>query len=176
VILLSLFFHDRPTRFARDYRDRPPRGHRIPGLARHIYAGILYSGRDRWLVLAFRRLSLDFPFPVVLLDRAPPALGNKMSEHIVTKKQYSLVFGMLLVLTLTTTWVSYIDLGKLNVVVALVIAVVKSMLVVLFFMHVYWSTKLNKLVVVAGLAWLCLLLWLTLTDIFTRGWLPFPGK
>jgi len=99
-----------------------------------------------------------------------------MSEHIVTKKQYSLVFGILLVLTLTTTWVSYIDLGKLNVVVALVIAVVKSMLVVLFFMHVYWSTKLNKLVVVAGLAWLSLLLWLTLTDIFTRGWLPFPGK
>ncbi len=99
-----------------------------------------------------------------------------MSEHIVTKKQYSLVFGILLVLTLTTTWVSYIDLGKLNVVVALVIAVVKSMLVVLFFMHVYWSTKLTKLVVVAGLAWLSLLLWLTLTDIFTRGWLPFPGK
>ncbi len=99
-----------------------------------------------------------------------------MSEHIVTKKQYSYIFGILLVLTLTTTWVSYIDLGKLNVVVALVIAVVKAVLVVLFFMHVYWSTKLTKLVVVSGLAWLALLLWLTLTDIVTRGWLPFPGK
>jgi cytochrome c oxidase subunit 4 len=99
-----------------------------------------------------------------------------MSEHIVTKKQYSYVFGILLVLTLVTTWASYVDLGKLNVVVALVIAVVKSMLVVLFFMHVYWSSKLNKIVVVSGLAWLALLLWLTLTDIVTRGWLPFPGK
>jgi cytochrome c oxidase subunit 4 len=99
-----------------------------------------------------------------------------MSEHIVTKKQYSFVFAILMVLTLTTTWVSYIDLGKLNVVVALVIAAVKSILVVLFFMHVYWSSKFNKLVVFSGLAWLSLLLWLTLTDIFTRGWLPFPGK
>jgi cytochrome c oxidase subunit 4 len=99
-----------------------------------------------------------------------------MSEHIVTKKQYSYVFGILLILTLVTTWASYVDLGKLNVVVALVIAVVKSILVVLFFMHVYWSSKLNKIVVVSGLAWLALLLWLTLTDIVTRGWLPFPGK
>jgi cytochrome c oxidase subunit 4 len=99
-----------------------------------------------------------------------------MSEHIVTKKQYSYIFGILLILTLVTTWASYVDLGKLNVVVALVIAVVKALLVVLFFMHVYWSTRLNKLVVASGLAWLALLLWLTLTDVVTRGWLPFPGK
>jgi cytochrome c oxidase subunit 4 len=99
-----------------------------------------------------------------------------MSEHIVTKKQYAIVFAILLVLTLTTTWASYFDLGKLNVVVALVIATIKAGLVVLFFMHIYWSTKLTKLVVVSGVAWLGLLLWLTLTDIVTRGWLPFPGK
>ena len=99
-----------------------------------------------------------------------------MSEHIVTKKQYSLVFGALLLLTFVTTVVGMKDLGRLNVVVALVIACIKASLVVLFFMHVYWSTKLNKLVVVSGLAWLLLLLWLTLTDVFSRGWLPFPGK
>ena len=99
-----------------------------------------------------------------------------MSEHIVTKKQYALVFAILLVLTLTTTWASYFDLGNLNVVVALVIATIKASLVVLFFMHIYWSTKLTKLVVVSGVAWLGLLLWLTLTDIVSRGWLPFPGK
>jgi cytochrome c oxidase subunit 4 len=99
-----------------------------------------------------------------------------MAEHIVTKKQYAYVFAILMVLTLTTTWASYFDLGKLNVVVALVIATIKASLVVLFFMHVYWSSKLNKLVVVSGVAWLALLLWLTLTDIASRGWLPFPGK
>ena len=99
-----------------------------------------------------------------------------MAEHIVTKKQYAYVFGALLVLTFTTTRVGMMDLGRLNVVVALTIAVIKAMLVVLFFMHIYWSTRLNKLVVVSGIAWLALLLWLTLTDFASRGWLPFPGK
>jgi cytochrome c oxidase subunit 4 len=99
-----------------------------------------------------------------------------MSEHIVTKKQYSLVFGALLLLTFVTTAVGMINLGRLNVVVALVIAVVKATLVVLFFMHIYWSTKLTKVVVASGIAWLVLLLWLTLTDVLSRGWLPFPGK
>jgi len=99
-----------------------------------------------------------------------------MTEHIVTKKQYGLIFGILMVLTLATTAIGMIDLGRLNVVVALVIATIKALLVVLFFMHIYWSSKLNKLVVVSGVAWLALLLWLTLTDIFSRGWLPFPGK
>src|SRR5207245_4399600 len=99
-----------------------------------------------------------------------------MAEHIVTKKQYSYVFGILLVLTLVTTYAGMKDLGPLNVVVALVIAVIKASLVVLFFMHIYWSTKLNKIVVVSGIAWLGLLLWLTVTDFMSRGWLPFPGK
>jgi len=99
-----------------------------------------------------------------------------MAEHIVTKKQYSYVFGTLMLLTLVTTLVGMADLGALSVVVALGIAVIKASLVVLFFMHVFWSSKLNKLVVVSGIAWLGLLLWLTLTDFVSRGWLPFPGK
>ena len=99
-----------------------------------------------------------------------------MAEHIVTKKQYSYVFGTLLLLTFVTTFVGMMDLGRLNVVVALVIAVIKALLVVLFFMHIYWSTRLNRVVVASGVAWLALLLWLTLTDVLSRGWLPFPGK
>ena len=99
-----------------------------------------------------------------------------MTEHIVTKKQYAMVFAILMLLTLATTAIGMIDLGRLNVVVALVIATIKALLVVLFFMHIYWSPTLNKLAVVAGIAWLALLLWLTLTDFASRGWLPFPGK
>jgi len=99
-----------------------------------------------------------------------------MTNHIVTKRQYAYVFGILMILTLVTTWAGLVDLGRLNVVVALAIAVIKASLVVLFFMHIYWSAKLNRVVVVAGFAWLGLLLWLTLTDFVSRGWLPFPGK
>src|ERR1700730_4776795 len=99
-----------------------------------------------------------------------------MAEHIVTKKQYAYVFGILLVLTLLTTAIGMIDLGRLNVVVALVIATIKALLVVLFFMHIYWSNRLNKLAIASGLAWLILLLWLTLADFATRDWLPFARK
>ena len=99
-----------------------------------------------------------------------------MAEHIVTKKQYAYVFGILMVLTLATTAIGMIDLGPLNVVVALVIATVKAMLVVLFFMHIYWSNRLNKLAIVSGVAWFVLLLWLTLADFATRDWLRFAGK
>ena|SRR5947208_17057907 len=99
-----------------------------------------------------------------------------MTEHIVTKKQYAYVFGILLVLTVATTAIGMIDLGRLNVVAALVIATIKAMLVVLFFMHIYWSNRLNKLAITSGVAWLALLLWLTLADFATRGWLPFAGK
>jgi len=99
-----------------------------------------------------------------------------MAEHIVTKKQYAYVFGILMVLTLVTTAIGMIDLGRLNVVVALVIATIKAMLVVLFFMHIYWSNRLNKLAIASGVAWFGLLLWLTLSDFATRGWLPFAGK
>lgn len=99
-----------------------------------------------------------------------------MSEHIVSKKQYAYVFGILLILTLVTTVAGNMDLGPLNVVVALVIAVIKASLVVLFFMHVYWSTKLTRLVAVSGIVWLGLLLWLTLTDVISRGWVGVPGK
>jgi cytochrome c oxidase subunit 4 len=103
-------------------------------------------------------------------------MGHKMAEHIVTKKQYAYVFAILLVLTAATTAIGMVDLGRLNVVVALLIATIKALLVVLFFMHIYWSNRLNKLAIVSGVAWFVLLLWLTLADFATRGWLPFGGK
>jgi cytochrome c oxidase subunit IV len=98
-----------------------------------------------------------------------------MTEHISSKKLYLAVFAALLVLTYLTVAVSKIELGRFNTIVALTIAVVKALLVVLFFMHVRHSTRLTKLVVVGGFMWLALLIGLTMTDILTRGWLV-PGQ
>ena len=75
-----------------------------------------------------------------------------------------------MVLTLVTVWVSGFDLGPLNTVVALAIAGVKATLVVLFFMHVKYGTRLTKLAIIAALYWLGILLALTLSDYFTRSW------
>jgi cytochrome c oxidase subunit 4 len=95
-------------------------------------------------------------------------------EHHVPKRTYFLVFGALMVLTAVTVGVAFVDLGRLNVVVALAVAVVKAALVVLFFMHVKYSSRLIQLVVIASLVWLVILFGVTLTDYLTRGWLMAP--
>ena len=96
--------------------------------------------------------------------------------HIDSVGTYVKILLALLVLTGLTTGVAYIDLGVFSTVVALSIAVVKMLLVALFFMHVRHSTKLTKLVVAGGLLWLMILLVLTMTDFATRGMIGVPGK
>ncbi len=98
-----------------------------------------------------------------------------MSGHIVPGKIYVLVFATLIVLTSVTTGVAFLDLGPLNAVLALTIAVCKMLLVVLFFMHVRYSTPLTKIVVVAGFFWLMILIALTLSDFRTRNLTPDPS-
>jgi cytochrome c oxidase subunit IV len=98
------------------------------------------------------------------------------SEHIDSVKIYVVVLLGLLCLTVVTTLVAFVDLGNFSVVVALAIAVVKMLLVALFFMHLRYSTTLTRLVIVGGLMWLAILLLLTLSDFFTRGWTGVPGK
>jgi len=99
-----------------------------------------------------------------------------MQEHVDSIKIYTVIFLSLLILTGATTVVSTIDLGPFNVVMALLIAVVKMLLVALFFMHLRHSTILTKVVVGGGMLWLGILLVLSLSDFVTRGWLPVPGK
>jgi cytochrome c oxidase subunit 4 len=95
-----------------------------------------------------------------------------MAQHVVPRKIYFAVFAALIVLTATTTAVSFIDLGPWNTVVALGIAFLKATLVVLFFMHVKYSPRLTQITIAGGLFWLAILLALTLSDFMTRGWLP----
>jgi cytochrome c oxidase subunit 4 len=99
-----------------------------------------------------------------------------MAGHIVPKKIYFMVFGSLLVLTALTTAAAYVDLDSLlglqaipmNTIVALLIAICKASLVVLFFMHVKYSSNLSRLAAVAGIFWLAILIALTLSDYKTR--------
>src|SRR5512141_2312838 len=97
-------------------------------------------------------------------------------EHIDSARAYIVVFLALIILTIVTTAVAFVDLGAFSVVAALGIATCKMMLVALFFMHVRHSSKLTKLVVLGGLLWLAILLLLTLGDIMSRGWMGVPGR
>jgi cytochrome c oxidase subunit 4 len=98
-----------------------------------------------------------------------------MSVHVVPIRIYVIIFTSLMVLTATTVAAAYMDLGPLNTVVALVIAVSKATLVILYFMHLRYSPSLTKLVVAGSFLWLLILLVITMTDYWSRGWLPTPG-
>ena len=87
-----------------------------------------------------------------------------MSDHILPTRVYYLIFGTLLLCTYLTVQIAFLDLGRLNAVVALTIAVFKAVLVVLFFMHVRYSPRLTWLVVIAAVFWLAL----TSSDYLTR--------
>jgi cytochrome c oxidase subunit 4 len=93
--------------------------------------------------------------------------------HIVPKRTYYIVYAILMVCTYLTVEIALVDLGALNTVAALSIAVFKALLVVLVFMHVRYSTRLTRLVIVGGLFWLGILLALTMGDYLTRGWLTY---
>ncbi len=97
-----------------------------------------------------------------------------MTQHIVSPKIHLAVFAALVVLTLVTTGVAFIDLGILSPVVALSIAVGKTSLVVLYFMHVRYSPRLTWVFIGMGILWLTILIAFTLSDVLTRGWLPIP--
>ena len=92
-------------------------------------------------------------------------------NHVVPVRLYLVIFLALMVFTAITVAVAFLDLGLLNNVVMLGIAVAKATLVVLYFMHVRYSTRLIPVVVAAGVFWLLLLFGLTMGDYVSRGWL-----
>src|SRR2546425_1407430 len=95
------------------------------------------------------------------------------TDPVVPPGIYSTIFGILMLCTYLTVQISFFDLGALNTIAALVIAVFKATLVVLFFMHVKYSARLTWAVVIGGVFWLGILLALTMGDYLTRSWLTF---
>jgi cytochrome c oxidase subunit 4 len=98
-----------------------------------------------------------------------------MSGHVSSIKLYVGIFLTLMALTSITIAVAYINLGAMNKVVALGIASFKATLVVLYFMHVKYASRLTKLIVVSGLFFLAILLALTMSDYGSRMWVNPPA-
>jgi cytochrome c oxidase subunit IV len=93
-----------------------------------------------------------------------------MAEHIVPRRVYYTIYGILMLCTFLTAEIAFVDLGAFNTVAALVIAVFKASLVILFFMHVKYGARLTWAVVVGSLFWLGILIVLTEGDYLTRAW------
>ena len=99
-----------------------------------------------------------------------------MSGHISPKTTYYAIFGALMVLTAITVTVAFINLGALNFPVALGIAILKATLVILFFMHVKYSSQLTKLICGGAFFFLMVLFGLTLSDYLSRGLVRGAGR
>jgi cytochrome c oxidase subunit 4 len=91
-------------------------------------------------------------------------------HHIVPLRVYYTIFGVLMLCTYLTVQIAFLDLGPLNTIAALGIAVFKATLVVLYFMHVKYSSRLTWAVALGGVFWLGILLALTMGDYLTRVW------
>ena len=98
-----------------------------------------------------------------------------MAGHISPKSTYYAIFGALMVLTAVTLAVAFVNLGSFNFPVAIGIAITKATLVILFFMHAKYSSKLTKLFVGTAFFFLFILLTLSLTDYLSRGMKTYDG-
>jgi len=101
---------------------------------------------------------------------------HSSSAHVLPIRTYLVVWLALLVGTAITVAVAFQDLGPLNNIVALSIAATKATLVILYFMHGKYSTRLTKLVIVTAFVWLVILIAFTLFDFGSRDWMGVPGK
>lgn len=99
-----------------------------------------------------------------------------MTHQVVPLRIYLTVFFALIAGTILTVAVTFVNLGQLNLIIALLIAITKASLVVLYFMHVKQSSPLTKVFVVSGLFWFGILLVLCFSDYWSRGWLPGSGQ
>jgi cytochrome c oxidase subunit 4 len=112
------------------------------------------------------------------VDYHPEGTPDVPEEHSATQhvslKTYLVVFALLMVLLVITVVAAFkVHIGHAgNIILALAIAVLKAGLVVLFFMHVKYASRLTKIFVVSGLVWLGIMFSLTLGDYLTRSWLP----
>ena len=98
-----------------------------------------------------------------------------MAGHVSPLKVYIGIFVILMVLTAVTVAVAYVNLGQMNKVVALGIASFKATLVVLYFMHVKYASRMTKLIVVTGFFFLAILLGMTMIDYGSRQWVNPPA-
>jgi cytochrome c oxidase subunit 4 len=89
-------------------------------------------------------------------------------SHIVPRRTYYSIYVILLVCTYLTWQIAFFDLGVLNTVAAVTIAVFKAVLVALFFMHVRYGARLIWIVIIGSVFWLGILMTLTFGDYLTR--------
>src|SRR5687767_10220991 len=105
------------------------------------------------------------------VDKHASSNQDPHGEFHVSMATYNMVFLALMVGLVVTVWAAFINLGPLNMPVAMLIATSKAVLVVLYFMHVKFASRLTKVFVAATMVWLAIMFVMTFMDYFSRDWL-----
>jgi cytochrome c oxidase subunit 4 len=95
-------------------------------------------------------------------------------SHVASKGMYFTIFGALMVLTVATYAVTFVDMGYFNLPIALAVAVTKALLVITFFMHVGHAPKLVKVTAGIGFFFLIIMVMFTMSDYLSRGHMGLP--
>lgn len=94
---------------------------------------------------------------------------SKTHHHILPIRVYLIVGSALLLLTFVTVWIAQFHFGSLNLIVAMLVAVIKASLVVLFFMHLLYDKKIFLSVFLLSILMLGVFITLTMLDTMRRG-------
>jgi cytochrome c oxidase subunit 4 len=97
-------------------------------------------------------------------------------KHIMSVQTNLIVFAALMGLLVVTVAAAYMIKGGWGIIVAMIIASIKAALILAYFMHIRFSSKLQMIFSVSAFFWLALMILITLSDYLSRGWLPIEGK
>ena len=95
-------------------------------------------------------------------------MSEHSERHIIPLKTYFAVFGSLIVLTVLTVTLAQFHFGKMNVLIAILIASAKAALVFLFFMHLKYDHAVNRVILISSLFFVIVLGAFTAGDIWSR--------
>lgn len=97
------------------------------------------------------------------------AAGGDHVPHVLSLKWYFGVFAALIVFTAITVGVSYIDLGRANLFIAMLVATCKALMVAAIFMHLAFDKKFNTLIFLFSVIFLAVFIVFTMFDTSNRG-------
>ena len=100
-------------------------------------------------------------------EREKPAEAKPLVGHVVPLWLLGAVAATLILFTWLTVAVTYVDLGRLNLWVAMAIASVKAFLVALYFMHLRWDRKINGFLFLSAIGFVTLFIGFALMDSLT---------
>jgi cytochrome c oxidase subunit 4 len=101
--------------------------------------------------------------------------AHSKGGHHHSTRSYFVVWAILLTCTVLTVWTGYMDLGKVNLPLALTIATLKASLVIWYFMHMRDAAGTNRIVFITSFVFMFVMIFGVFGDLWTRSPMSLPS-